>query len=332
MPNLSLTLLGAFEAILPSGARAHISGKKAQALLAYCAIRRGSHLRTTLATLLWGNSNDERARNSLRQTLHVLRNCLRGGPSRVLRIEADTVTSDLLALEVDVHAFEAQAASGTPQALERAAALYRGDLLEGLDVGDEAFEQWLRVERERLRELAIEVLAKLFRHQCAGGPVEAAMQTARRLLVLDPLQEIAHRALMRLLVQAGRREAALRQYEICSGLLRRELHLEPEPATRQLYEDISSGRSAGPLSVPSMLGEVTGGRADAPATRGGAISRAEDDLAPPRGGEDRHTQIVARARMERARSRRLVEQMNALRAGLTRSSRTATEDGRAASA
>jgi DNA-binding SARP family transcriptional activator len=337
MPNLSLILLGGFEAILPSGARAPISGKKAQALLAYCAIRRGSHLRTTLATLLWGNSNDERARNSLRQTLHVLRSALRGGPSGVLRIEADTVATDLLALEVDVQAFEELAAAGTPHALERAAALYRGDLLEGLDVGDEGFEEWLRAERDRLRELAIEVLAKLFRHQCAGGAVEAATQTARRLLALDPLQEIAHRALMRLLVQAGRREAALRQYEVCCSLLKRELHLEPDRETRRLYEDISSGRLPRPASVPSTIGEVAAIGARAPGIAAGrengwSLGAARAIAPPPPGWGERYAHIVARARAERARARWLVDQINEIRADLTRSSRTTPGDGRAASA
>jgi len=239
-----------------------------------------------------------------------------------------------------VQEFEGLAAAGTPQALERATALYRGDLLEGLDVGDEAFERWLSAERERLRELAIEVLAKLFRRQYTGGAAEAAMQTARRLLALDPLQEIAHRALMRLLVQSGRREAALRQYAVFSSLLRRELHLEPDPETRRLYEDISSGRLPGPPSFPSTIGKAVEVAAVGAGTRGTAAGpedgssprTARGSDPPPPGRGERYAHIVARARTERARSRRLVEQINAIRADLTRSSRTTTGDGRAASA
>src|SRR4029453_11469949 len=110
-----------------------------------------------------------------------------------------------------------------PAALERAAALYRGELLEGFGLQEAPFEEWLLAERERLRELAIEALAKLLRHHRTTGATEAAGQTALRLLVLDPLQEPVHRTLMRLYAQLGRRSSALRQYQVCVGALQREL-------------------------------------------------------------------------------------------------------------
>src|SRR5207244_2625849 len=59
-----------------------------------------------------------------------------------------------------------------------------------------------------------------------------------RLLTLDPLQEPMHRALMQLYVDAGRRPAALRQYQLCVDVLRRELDVEPESATKALYQTI----------------------------------------------------------------------------------------------
>src|SRR5262249_34262368 len=90
----------------------------------------------------------------------------------------------------------------------------------------------------RLRELALEALAKLLRHRRAAGATEAAVQTALRLLVLDPLQEPVHRTLMRLYSQMGRRAGALRQYQICVGALQRELGVEPEEATKHVYQEI----------------------------------------------------------------------------------------------
>src|SRR5262249_58629303 len=65
-----------------------------------------------------------------------------------------------------------------------------------------------------------------------------ALQTALRLLALDPLQEPVHRTLMRLYAELGRRGAALRQYQLCVSVLQRELRVEPEAATRQLYQEI----------------------------------------------------------------------------------------------
>ena len=60
-------------------------------------------------------------------------------------------------------------AEGTPEALARAAALYQGDLLSGFSVNEPLFEEWLVPERERLRELALETLAKLLAQQRESG-------------------------------------------------------------------------------------------------------------------------------------------------------------------
>jgi tetratricopeptide (TPR) repeat protein len=127
---------------------------------------------------------------------------------------------------------------GPPEALERAAGLYRGDLLSGFALSEAPFEDWLLAERERLRELALESLAKLLAHQRKAGSAEPAIQTALKLLTLDASQEPVHRTLMRLYAEIGRRGAALRQYQHCVNVLQRELGVEPEAETKQLYQDI----------------------------------------------------------------------------------------------
>ena len=150
----------------------------------------------------------------------------------VLLIEGQTLAIDPAGVEVDVAAFERRVAEGTPQALEQAAELYRGDLLLGFSVNEPLFEEWLVAERERLREMALEALARLLAHQTEGASTERAIQTAVRLLALDPLQEAVHRALMRLYARQGRRGAALKQYQVCVGALQRELGTEPEAETK----------------------------------------------------------------------------------------------------
>src|SRR6185436_12543470 len=102
------------------------------------------------------------------------------------------------ALAHDVAEFDRCGMRGDAASLERAAALYRGDLLAGLVIGESSFEDWLLAERERLRESAIDMLARLVARQREHGDFEQAIQTALRLLALDPLEEIAHRTLMRL--------------------------------------------------------------------------------------------------------------------------------------
>src|SRR5262245_1695274 len=255
MSVLELSLFGAFEARLKSGAAINFPRNKAKALLAYLALRPGQmHARDTLATLLWGEASAERARHSLRQTLFELRNGLPRAAATCLVEEGDTVGLRAAAVDVDVAAFERLAAEGSPEALERAGALYRGVLLEGINVSEPSFEEWLRTERDRLGELAVEALAKLLGQHVRADAVESAVKVCHRLLALDATQEPVHRTLMRLYAEQGRLGAALRQYETCVRILERELDLEPDSETRRLYRELlqTSARSTAPASPPRL--------------------------------------------------------------------------------
>ena len=237
MARLHVVLLGGFRVQPASGEPLGLPLKKAQGLLAYLALRPGQwHSREKLATLLWGDRADGEARHSLRQALLTLRKVLPDGRAGLLLVQGETISLNTASVDVDAATFERLAAEGTPRSLERAASLYRGDLLEGFVLDEEPFEEWLRVERDRLRELAIQTLGRRLAHQIGVGAVEAAIQTAGRLLALDPMQEEVHRILMRLYVRQGRRGAACRQYQVCLEGLRRELGVEPEAETIRLYK------------------------------------------------------------------------------------------------
>jgi class 3 adenylate cyclase len=246
--RLTLTILGGFRAHLDSGASLALPTRKAQALLAYLAMPPGDdHPRDKLASLLWGSTVETTARMSLRQTLYALRKSLRRADGDPLHADGRTVSLDPGAVTVDVGEFEQRVTEGTPSALADATALYRGDLLEGLTVQEPPFEDWLLGERERLHEVALGALARLLTHQRTAGSAQAAIQTALRLLTLDALQEPAHRVLMQLYAETGRRSAALRQYQLCLSTLQRELGTEPEKETKALYEEILRSRA---LAIP----------------------------------------------------------------------------------
>ena len=244
MARLTLTLLGGFRAHLDHGAPLSFPTRKAQALLSYLALPAGQvHPRDKLASLLWGSTVETTARTSLRQTLYSLRRSLQRAAGRPLRADGNVVSLDPGAVTIDVVEFEQRVAEGTPSALADAAALYQGELLEGLTVQEAPFEDWLLAQRERLHEAALRALVRLFAHQRAIGSTETAIQTALRLLTLDTLQEPVHRALMQLYVETGRRSAALRQYQLCVTTLQRELRAAPEKETTALYEEILRGRT-----------------------------------------------------------------------------------------
>jgi TolB-like protein/DNA-binding SARP family transcriptional activator len=243
MLALVLDLLGGFELRPRGGPPLDLSTKTGQALLAYLALAPGQrHSRDKLAAVLWEDRPDQQARTSLRQTLAVVRKALRPFDGSWLDADGDWISIDRGALEIDVVKFERLASLTNAESLTQAAALYKGELLQGFNLRGEGFGEWLRTERERLFGRAVQVLGKLLAMQSDGGEIEAAIATANRLLSLDPLNEGAHRSLMRLHVAQGRQELALRQYEICRDRLRRELNVDPDPTTAALHQEILARR------------------------------------------------------------------------------------------
>src|SRR5207244_6205286 len=102
------------------------------------------------------------------------------------------------------------------QRLEQAAALYRGDFLDGFSVRDsESYDEWLRLERERWQQRWLNVLDQLIEGYTAAGTWTQALDHARRATTADPLQARFHRALMQLHYRAGDRAAALAPSRIC---------------------------------------------------------------------------------------------------------------------
>jgi DNA-binding SARP family transcriptional activator len=116
MGRLRLRLLGEVEGCLSSGTPLD-APKKAMAVLAYLALSpRGACDREGLAALLWGDTPETQARQSLRKALSTLRQALADTGAPVLLIGGNTVALDLEAVEVDVHVFQRYLAKATPAA------------------------------------------------------------------------------------------------------------------------------------------------------------------------------------------------------------------------
>ncbi len=273
---LRIELLGGFAVHIAGEGPRQLPARKARALLARLALPAGRpHSRESLTALLWGDNPEELARQAFRQTLSRLRRGLGGPAIAALLDRPDTVALDPGSVWVDAAEFERAASGDEPTALLRAAALYRGDLLDGLDVDEPGFDEWRTVERERLRELALEALAKLLSHHMRADNLQPAVQTALHLLALDPLQEAVHRALMRLYARQGRRAAAFRQYQECVQSLQGELGAEPEESTRALYRQLLRGAPGDPSALDRFAESSDGGAwLAAGVTRGPLIGRA----------------------------------------------------------
>lgn len=216
---------------------------KSQSLLAYLALHRDrSHSRGHLVGLFWGEQPEAKARRSLSTALWHIRRCL-PDPS-ILLSDSNTVQFDPQSdLWLDVEAFDVQVSRHDPVSLQSAAALYRGDFLDGF------FDDWILSERYRLEALFLEALALLMVAQELAGEYQSALGTALRLLSRDPLQEDAHRLAMRAYCQLGQRKAALDQYARCREILLDELGVEPAVESTALYQAILEGRfKVGPPS------------------------------------------------------------------------------------
>ncbi len=240
--RLRIELLGHVRILDGGTPVAALASARRCSLLAYLILHRHVAVRRErLASLFWPDSEEGQARTNLRRELHHLRADLPCA-DEVLRVDADTlqwvsgdtVEVDVEALETALEAAAAARSGGDPRAesgaLERAAVLYRGDLLPA------SYDDWLEGERQRLRCAVLAGLERLVGLAESSGDTAAALAHAERLLGIDPAAESAYRALMRLHQRDGNRAAAIHAFHRCAGALQRELEVTPSDATRAAYE------------------------------------------------------------------------------------------------
>lgn len=243
---------------------------KVQALLAYLAVTGVPQARDHLLALLWAESAPEAARKNLRNRLWQLRQTLgeevivAAGDKLAL---ASTIWTDVSRFVTDVQA-QLQTQTPTADDLEQALALWRGPLLDGIQLTEAPeFELWLTTERERLGQLYLRGLAALTVEWQSVGDWPRVATLAQRGLAYDPLQESFHQQLMLAYAHQGARSDALRQYDRLRTLLAQELGIEPLPETVTLHTAILQNEINGqgkrsvsghPLSVDSSQFPASG--------------------------------------------------------------------------
>jgi TolB-like protein len=236
--TLNFRLLGGLEITGVSGSGGSMT-RKARAILAYLAVRGNTgQSRDGLAAMFWRDSPEPQARTNLRQALSSIRRFLGTDHASALLTEQDKVVLDPARRALDTELFEAAARASEAAVLEGVGELYRGDFLDGFSLNEDEFERWAQVERERNRQLASSCLKRLLIQHESKREVDSWMVVASTMLRLDPVDESAHRALMRGYAAQDRTAMALKQYEQCRTALERELAVEPRAETTDLFRTI----------------------------------------------------------------------------------------------
>lgn len=258
---LSIHLLGATEVQL-GDTRLSINRRKSRALLYYVAAHAEPVSRSRLLALLWPDHTAQSARSNLRSTLYNLRQAM--GDFLVTATNTVGLAGDgAPEIAVDVRAFGALATAAHPPSrsgagpaaayqttarqmpslplaqLTELLALYRGEFLADFDPPDiPEFEEWVLLERERLRRLAIRGYEMLCRAYTEQQQFDAALAAIERALALDPFQEDLQRTALVLHYGAGDRAGAIRRFDEFRHLLDADMGVPPMAETQALYDAI----------------------------------------------------------------------------------------------
>jgi serine/threonine-protein kinase len=241
--------------------------RKGLALLAMVAGSRHGVTREALLAVFWPESDEERARTSLRQLVHAMRTQL-GTPDLLLPAADLRLNPDVIAS--DVGDFRAAIDGGDPAA---AVACYAGPFLDGFFLkGADGFERWASAERAMLAHDAARALESLAGRAAEAGDLRASADWWRRLAQLDPLSARGAIGLMRALDAAGDRGAALRHARVFDALVRDEVGADPDPSVAALAEQLrrlppptrDGGRGA---AAPSVVSEPLAAAESPPAAR-----------------------------------------------------------------
>jgi len=187
--------------------------------------------------VLWPESEPDRARHALSQTLYNLRadldtDVVLATPSD-LRLDPARLTSDLEDFRTAV------AAKDWPSA----ASLYTAAFLDGFYLSDAPeFERWADEERSRLAREGTRAIERVARAATDAGHGHEAAEHWHRLTLLDPLSGTYAAAYMEALARAGDRSTALAHGQAHTELVHKELDIDPD---QEVVDSLVRLRDAG---------------------------------------------------------------------------------------
>ncbi|MCA1850208.1 MAG: tetratricopeptide repeat protein, partial [Acidobacteria bacterium] len=249
--DLTINMLGPVEIYRePARPLAHDAwtSKRARDILCFIASR--PHRRASKDAIIdtfWRDENFDSVEKKLHPTISYVRKALNSNQlikqNFLLYRDGEYLLNPEFSYHIDTEEFdrlvtEAEAARRRGQAerchaaYEEAAALYRGEFMQG------SYDEWAEEQRSYYRDQYLRMLEKLAAAAQEAGEWERSHALAQKILREDPFREDVHCMVMRAHAALGNRVSVKEQYETLRGLLRRELGVEPAKDTQKTYQEL----------------------------------------------------------------------------------------------
>lgn len=223
--------------------------RKSRALVGYLAVSEtGEESRDRLVGLFWSESDEEKARASLRQSLYELREAFNAIGFDGLSTGRLRVSLDRSRIDVDLWNIFSDATAGRPHPILLQSERPIDLLLNDLETVDETFRVWLLAKRQSLSDRLARLLEAASHDQIK--PLAEREALARALLNIDPTHEEAVRLLMRAKAETGDIGGALRVYKALWDLLDADYDVEPSKKTQELIAAIKLGQPESGSTTP----------------------------------------------------------------------------------
>lgn len=236
-------------------------------MIVYLLLENPNHSvsRGKLSQVFWSDTDQAHASMNLRQSLARIRkfqeqyglNLVQGDATYVY-LNLSQVKAELL--RIDLLEYLEFVQMGDIESVLSLANLYTGDLLAQNEPQNSDFDEWLDIQRVKLRDDLITTLLNMV-NQPVGVSIDEKRQCARKLIEIDPYQEVGYRTLMQTASQLGLIAKVERTFRECAKKLRDDLDVDPEEETIELYQQLLpklSPATTRSLIMPQPVSPVLG--------------------------------------------------------------------------
>lgn len=247
-PDLTIYTLGNFRLYQNDHLIQDWNGQKGLMILKYLISHQCKPVaKEKLMDIFWPDVEPEAARRNLHQAVYSLRQTLKSIQPDVQYVlyENDRYSlNPALNIWIDLYDFETHIQRGK-QHFEQGdvqAAMTSFGIAEGLYAGDflqeDHFEEWTFQNRNRLQALYLEISDCLSQYYLQKREYSITIGLCQKILSHDNYHEAAYRRLMSCYVALGQRHLAIRSFQNCQEILKKELDLTPAPETMAIYQQL----------------------------------------------------------------------------------------------